>query len=153
MTRARGVLAVGIAAAMLAAAPAASAAIDPGRSRRERRPAPSSRASSSPTGRGDDGRLDQRRGACDRMRRLDVRILIERRAEHDQVTEDERSAPVQNCAEGAPTSASSSARRTSAWPARTAGGGRAVRLRDEHAPPGSGLRAIASLFFRERDAC
>ena len=143
MTRVRGILVGAVAAATLAAAPAASAVVDPGTFATAR-----------------DGRLivvssvlvanrsvemmggwNKEGAPCDRMRRLDVRILIDR-------------VLVQNCAEGGPNLGFQ-------LTATDVG----MACPDGRWRPGQytfvtntlhrarGLRAIASLFFRVREAC
>ena len=158
MTRVRGILVLGaVAAATLAAAPAAPAVIDPGTFATAR-----------------DGRLivvssvlvanrnvemmggwDQGAAPCDRMRRLDVRILIDRvRGGNTTRFTDQVSALVQNCAEGGPNLGFqlSAADVGMACPdGRWRPGQYTFVTNTLHRA--RGLRAIASLFFRERDAC
>jgi hypothetical protein len=158
MTRVRGILVLGaVAAAALAAAPAAPAVIDPGTFATAR-----------------DGRLivvssvlvanrnvemmggwNKEGAPCDRMRRLDVRILIDRvRGGNTTRFQDQDSGPVQNCAEGGPN-----------FGFQLTATDVGMACPDGRWRPGQytfvtntlhrarGLRAIASLFFRVREAC
>jgi hypothetical protein len=158
VTKTRGALALGaVVTAVLASAPTASAAVDPGTFAAARK-GHLLVASSVLVG---NREVEMMGGwvndsmSCARQRRLDVRVLIDRvrRGSTDRFR-DEISALVQNCAEGGPNL------------------GFVLRARDVDmaCPDGtwkpgqytfvtntlhraSGLRAIASLFFRERDRC
>jgi hypothetical protein len=157
MTRARGIFVLGAVVATLTAAPAASAVIDPGTFATAR-----------------DGRLlvvssvlvanrnvemmggwNKEGAPCNRTRRLNVRILIDRvRGGNTTRFTEHVSAPVQNCPEGGPNlgfQLSATDAGMACPNGRWRPGQYTFVTNTRHRA--SGLRAIASLFFRERDAC
>jgi len=158
MTRARGVLAVGIAAtAMLVTAPGASGAIDPGTFAVARDGQLTVASSVLVSGRAVEmmGGWTNDAQPCDRQRRLRVKILIERvRGGTDQGFAAQTSGMVMNCAEGGPN-----------FGFQLQASDVGMACPDGRWRPGRydfvtntlhrarGLRAIASLFFRERDPC
>jgi len=158
MTRARGVLAVGIAAtAMLATAPGASAAADPGTFgvARDGQLTVSSSVLVSNKGVEMMGGWTNDAQSCSLERRLRVKILIERtRGDVSQVMGDERSGPVMNCAEGGPNFGFqlTAADAGMACPDGSWRPGRYDFVTDTF-HRARGLRAIATLFFRETDPC
>ena len=149
---------MGIAAtAMLAAAPAASAASDPGTFgvARDGRLTVSSSVLVSNKGVEMMGGWTNDAQACTLERRLRVRINIERtRGNVSQVTGDVRSGPVMNCAEGGPNFGFqlTAADAGMACPDGRWRPGRYDFVTDT-LHRARGLRAIATLFFRETDPC
>ncbi len=158
MTRARGVLAAAtVGAAILVAAPVASAAIDPGTFAIARDGQLIVSSSVLVTGRAVEmmGGWTNDAQQCSLERRLNVRVLIDRvRAGNTTRFTDQTSGRVQNCAEGGPNFG---------FQLQAADVGMACP--DGSWRPGRydyvtntlhrarGLRAIATLFFRETDPC
>jgi hypothetical protein len=158
MTRIRGALLLGVAAAAVgAAAPSAGAALDPG-TFAVARDGNLTVVSSVIVGRRTVdmmGGWSSEAAPCDRMRRLDVEILIDRvRRGKTTRFRDEVSARVQNCAEGGPNlgfvlSATDVGMACSDGTWRR---GHYTFVTDT-THRRRGLLATADLFFAERDPC
>lgn len=158
MTRARGVLALGgVVAAMLAIAPGASAVLAPGTFASARDGQLTVSSSILVSGRAAEmmGGWTNDAQPCSRERRLIVTIAIERvRGGTDQGFAGQTSGRVMNCAEGGPNfgfqvQASDAGM---ACPDGTWRRGRYDFVTNT-LHRARGLRAIASLFFRETDPC
>jgi hypothetical protein len=158
MTRTRGGLALGaVVTAVLVSAPPASAATDPGTFAVARK-GHLLVASSVLVG---NRKVEMMGGwvndnmSCDRRRRLDVRVIIDRvRRGDSERFRDEVSGLVENCAEAGPNfgfqltaSQVGMACPNGSWRP----GQYSFATNTLHRA--SGLRAIASLFFRQRDHC
>jgi hypothetical protein len=158
MTKTRGALALGaVVTAVLVSAPIASAATDPGTFAVARK-GHLLVSSSVLVGNRD---VEMMGGwvndsmSCARHRRLDVRVIIDRvRRGNSKRFRDETSGLVQNCAEAGPNfgfqltaSQVGMACPDGSWRP----GQYSFATNTLHRA--SGLRAIASLFFRERDHC
>ena len=159
MMKARTVLALGsVAAAMLAATtPTASAATDPGTFATARDGNLIVVSSVLVTARRVEmmGGWNNESQSCNVERRLDVEILIDRvRAGNTTRFVDEISAPVQNCAEGGPN-LGFQLRASDVGMACASGKWRPGHYSfvTDTLHRRRGLRAIASLFFTERDPC
>ena len=158
MTRARGVLALSTAAAaMLALAPGGSAAMDPGTFATARHGQLIVSSSVLVTGRAVEmmGGWTNDAQQCSLERRLNVRVLIDRvRGGDTERFSDQTSGMVENCAEGGPNFGFQ-LRASDVGMACPDGTWRPGRYdfvtNTRH--QARGLRAIATLFFRETDAC
>ena len=157
MTRGRGALALGAAVAVLASAPTASAAIDPGTFAvaRDGQLTVSSSVLVKPRKAEMMGGWTNDALACARRRLLDVTILIDRvRSGNTTRFRDEKSGLVQNCAEGGPNFGFqlTASQAGMACPDGTWRPGRYTFVTNTLFRA-RGLRAIASLSFRETDPC
>jgi hypothetical protein len=160
MVKARTVLALGsVAAAMLAATtPTASAATDPGTFATARDGNLIVVSSVLVTARRVEmmGGWNNESQSCNVERRLDVEILIDRvRAGNTTRFVDEISAPVQNCAEGGPNLGFQLRASDLGMACATSGKWRPGHYSfvTDTLHRRRGLRAIASLFFTEKDPC
>lgn len=158
MSKARGALAVGIAgAALLATAPGASAAIDPGTFAVARDGQLTVSSSVLVTGRAVEmmGGWTNDSQRCDLERRLTVRIIIDRvRAGDTERFTDQRSGMVENCAEGGPNFGFQ-LQATDVGMACPNGRWRPGQytFATNTLHRARGLRAIADLFFKRTEAC